>query len=135
MPAATITGACTQVKKSITAALLSALVFPGVGHIYLKNYRPGIALAGVAFVATAYSFSIAAERALHISEAIQSGALPLDIEAVTRMASEQAGDANVHWLNVAIAAFCICWLIGVVDAYRLGRRRDRAGPGRPDGKA
>jgi len=116
------------VRKSTTAVLLSALVFPGVGHIYLGKYRTGIALAGVALVATAYFFSMAAERALRISDAIQSGTVPLDIEAVTRMVSEQPGDANVQLLNIAMAAFSICWLIGVVDAYRLGRLRDKADP-------
>ena len=33
-------------KKSTKAALLSAFVLPGAGHIFLKKYIPGVALVG-----------------------------------------------------------------------------------------
>jgi hypothetical protein len=122
-------------KKSSVAVLLSAFVFPGAGHLYLKRYGIGVALATASLAATAYLFSKVMAMALKISEGIQSGAVPLDVEVVTRMLSEQPGGTDGRPMNFAVAAFAMCWLVGVVDAYRLGRLRDKTDLRLPDRKA
>ena len=121
-------------KKSTKAALLSALVFPGVGHLYLKKYKSGLLLAGASFAAIYYLVGKAAERAVEISEKIQSGAVPLDAEAINELVSQQSGGADAQMMNMATIAFAICWVIGIVDAYRAGRaqqKRDDAVDKRP----
>jgi len=111
------------VKKSTKAALLSAFVFPGVGHIYLKKYVAGILLAGVSFAAVYYVIAKTVEMAVEISEKIQSGDVPLDVGAITDLVSQQSGGADAKTLNIAMTALVICWLIGIVDSYRAGRVR------------
>lgn len=72
-------------KKSIKAALLSAFVFPDVGHIYLKRYIPGVALVGASLAGSYYLISKAVERALQIVGKIQSGDVQLDVTAITEL--------------------------------------------------
>lgn len=110
-------------KKSTKAALLSAFVFPGAGHIYLKKYVAGILLAGVSFAAVYYVIAKTVEMAVEISEKIQSGDVPLDVGAITDLVSQQSGGADAKMLNIATTALVICWLIGIVDSYRAGRVR------------
>lgn len=112
-------------KISTKVALLSAFVFPGVGHIYLKKYIAGALIAGVSFVAIYYLISNAVERAFEISEKIQSGDVLLDIEAITVLVSQQSSGADVQLLNIATTALIICWLFGIIDSYRVGCERDK----------
>lgn len=112
-------------KKSTKAALLSALVFPGVGHLYLRKYKAGLLLAGVSFSAIYYLIANAVERASEITEKIQSGAVPLDAEAITKLVSQQPVGADAQIMNIATIALVACWVIGIVDSYRAGRARKK----------
>ena len=112
-------------KKSIKAALLSAFVFPGVGHIYLKKYIPGMVLVGVSLAGIYYLTSKAVDRALQIVEKIQSGDVPLDVTAITELVSKQASGAEAQLLNIATTVIFICWIIGIIDSYRIGREQDK----------
>jgi len=113
------------VKKSSKAALLSALVFPGIGHLYLKSVMSGIALVATALAAITYVISKAIERALQISEKLQSGDVPLDIETITELVSQQSSGTDVLRLNIATTVFIVCWLIGIFDSYRVGNGQDK----------
>jgi hypothetical protein len=112
-------GAAYLVKKSTKAALLSAFVFPGVGHIYLKKYMPGALLAGASFAAITYLMSAAVERVLQISDKIQTGDVQLDVDAIAELVSVQSSGADTLLINIATAAFIICWLAGIVDSCRV----------------
>jgi hypothetical protein len=113
------------VKKSTKAALLSAFVFPGLGHIYLKKHTAGALLAGASFAAIYYLVSNVVERAFEISENIQSGDLQLDIEEITKIVVQQSTGTDIQLLNIATTALIICWLIGIIDSYRVGCIRDK----------
>jgi len=78
-------------SKSIKATLLSALVFPGLGHLLLKKYVAALLLGGTAFVSIYWLVSRVVERTLQISEKIQSGEVQLDATAITELISKQAG--------------------------------------------
>ncbi len=112
-------------KRSTKAVLLSALVFPGVGHIFLRKYIPGVALVGASFAAIYYLMSKTVEKALQITEKIQSGDVQLDVEAITELISKQSTGTEAQLLNIATAAFIICWLIGIIDSYRVGCAQDK----------
>ncbi len=112
-------------KKSTKAALLSALVFPGLGHIYLKKYLPGLVLAGASFAALYYLIADATDKAFEIVDKLQSGDAPADIDSITAMLSQQPAGADAQLLNVATIALVICWLVGIVDSYRVGSAADK----------
>lgn len=107
-------------KKSTKAVLLSAFVCPGVGHIYLKKYIPGVVLVGASLVGIYYLISKAVERSLQIIEQIQSGNVQIDVAAITELVSKQSTGTEAQLLNIATVVIIICWLIGIIDSYRVG---------------
>lgn len=108
-------------KKSTKAVLLSAFVFPGVGHLYLKQFVIGIVLAGGSISALYFIISSAVSKALEIAEKIQSEGVPLDVDAIASLVSEQSHGAESSSLSIATIALIAFWVIGIVHSYRLGR--------------
>jgi TM2 domain-containing membrane protein YozV len=113
------------VKRSTKAALLSGLVFPGVGHIYLKRHVHGILLSVVAAYAIYFIISVVVSTALEVTEKIQSGDVLLDMGTITDMVSQQSSGAE-QTANVAMIVLLACWVIGIVDSYRQGRADEKA---------
>jgi len=108
-------------KRSTKAVLLSAFVFPGVGHLYLRQFVIGIVLSGGSAGAVYYVVSSAVSKALEIAETIQSEGVPLDIDAIVSLVSEQSRGAESVSLSIATIALIAFWVIGIVDLYRMGR--------------
>lgn len=119
-------------KLSYKAALFSALLYPGSGHLLLKHYPMGILLAGTATSCLGVLLVRALAIAGTISDKILSGEIPLDIlpinsEIATRLAASGSSTATIAtWLLV------VSWLAGSVDAFRLGRQRDAANAADPE---
>jgi hypothetical protein len=65
--------------KSTKAALLSGLIFPGIGHIVLKQYLRGSILALVTLLAVSAMVKVAFQRAQTIVDRVVSGEIPLEI--------------------------------------------------------
>ena len=108
-------------RKSTKAALLSALVFPGAGHFFLKRYITGTVLTGAAFASLYLLISKTVERALQITEKIQLGEVPPDVAAITELVLKQPTGTEAQLLSIASIVLIISWLIGIVDSYRVGR--------------
>ena len=113
-------------KTSIKAALLSALVFPGLGQMYLKRYVRG--LIPMVFILTGLGVLIvqATVGALQVLDKIQiqlQGGT-VDMNAVSNLAagSSTHGDPYSSLISLGIAG---CWVFSVIDAYRLGKEKDR----------
>ena len=90
-------------KKSTKAVLLSALVFPGVGYSLVKT----------------------AELSLQIFEKVEHGAVLLDQATITALVSQSATAPGMQLVDIATTIVAVCWLVGIVDSYRLGRGPDR----------
>lgn len=54
-----------------------------------------------------------------IVDQVMSGSIPLDSEAITAAVSGSPGFADAPVENLALVVLGICWVIGIVDAYRL----------------
>ena len=108
-------------SRSVKAALLSAFVFPGVGHFYLKKRISGTVLAGAALASLFFVISKSLESAQQIAEQIQSGDGPLDIAEISGLLAEQPAGSESQLFNIASAVFVVSWLVGIFDSYRTGR--------------
>jgi hypothetical protein len=106
---------------SLKAALLSAFVFPGLGHFYLKQRIKGALLAGAALAALVLVISNVMETAMQLSDAILRGELQPDAAAITEALARQPPDADALLVNGAYVVLVVVWLIGIVGAYRAGR--------------
>lgn len=110
-------------KKPIKAALLSAFLYPGAGHFFLKKQTLGIVFACAFSVPLYFIFSEIMTKAEQIVEQITKGELLLDITAISETLSNSVTGANAQELNIKIYVLVIIWLIGIIDAYRLGRTK------------
>jgi uncharacterized membrane protein len=112
------------VKRSTKAALLSGLVFPGVGHLYLKRWIAGLLLFGVAAFATYYIGSVVMETVSIVVQKIESGAVASDIDAITALVAQQSS-GTAQATNSAEIVWLVCWVIGIVGSYWQGRAQDK----------
>jgi hypothetical protein len=112
-------------RYSIKAALLSGLVFPGVGHLYLRRYLRGILLAAGAAALSYFIISVAMNSAIDIAGKIQVGEVPLNVESISEAVSK-ASQGNEQSTDIAATILFALWVVGIVDSYREGRARDRS---------
>ena len=113
-------------KMSYKAALFSALIFPGSGHLLLKQYPLGFLFAGTAAGCIGALVFRAIAIAQTISDQMLSGEIPLDIARISSEISIQSEAAGSTTMTIATWALIFCWLASTVDAFRLGRQRDQA---------
>ena len=112
-------------KKSIKASLLSALVFPGAGHFFLKQKVTGAVLALFASFGL-YSITVTIlEKAQKIADQILSGDLPANSDAISQLASLEVMSMDTGQMDAAMTVLLISWLLGVVDSFRIGLKQDR----------
>lgn len=109
---------------ALKAALLSALVFPGCGHLLLKSYLRALLLIGVTLLSLGSILAALMQRTQIIADKIVSGEIAPDPVVITKLAEEAARDAMSGATTLALWALLVCWIIGIADSYRLGRRVD-----------
>jgi hypothetical protein len=117
-------------RQSLKAALFSAFVLPGSGHFLLKKHVQGALLSGVTFLCIWALLSTALEKAQEISLKIQSGEIPLDISRITDEVTKQTAGGGTQLADIATYLLIICWLVGIVDSFRIGRLLDKDDSGR-----
>jgi hypothetical protein len=108
-------------RNSIKAALLSAFVFPGLGHIVLKSYPMGFLLATAALLSSSLLIANVIKRAMAIVESLQRGEIPIDITVIRELITSQPSAAVTQQLEIATTILMITWIVGIVDSYRIGR--------------
>jgi TM2 domain-containing membrane protein YozV len=118
-------------SQSLKAALFSAFIFPGSGQFLLKKHIRGALLASISILCVWVLLSTALEKAQEISRKIESGEIPLDITRITEEVSRLAAGSGTQQAEIATYVLLIFWLVGIVDAYWLGRLQDKANS-RPD---
>ena len=111
-------------KSSVKAALWSAFVFPGVGQMYLKRYVRGLVQMAVALAGLGALIAQATMVALQTLDRMQLQGGTLDMNAVSNLAAKSS--ASGDWYSPFIVPMIVvCWIFSVIDAYRLGREKER----------
>jgi len=111
-------------KRSTKAALLSGLVFPGLGHIYLRRYVAGLVLLCLAGGSIYIVASTVIDTALDVAGEIESGGMAADSASISELVTQRSQQAGQS-ANVAAWVLMACWLIGIFDSYRVGRAQER----------
>ena len=111
-------------KASIKAALLSALVFPGLGQMYLKRYVRGLIPMVLVLTGLGVLIVQATVGALQVLDKIQLQGGTVDMNAVSNLAAGSLthGDPYSSLISLGIAG---CWIFSVIDTYLLGKEKDR----------
>lgn len=111
-------------NKSTKAVLLSALLFPGCGHFYLKKPYMGCFLTVISVVCLCFVTVSIFSLAKAISDKILKGEIAPDMIEITTAITKGLADTGLHQLNVLTITLFSCWIIGMLDSYRVGRMED-----------
>jgi hypothetical protein len=108
-------------SRSATAVLLSALVLPGAGHLYLKQYSRGIALIAISLACLWVLVDRTLELASLLLERLASEDGMADAGRLADLVTQTASGPGSLAVTSASLVLAGCWVIGIVDAYRIAR--------------
>jgi hypothetical protein len=111
-------------NNSIKGALLSGLVFPGVGQVFLRYYWRGMAFILTVSIILLVFVVKAVQQAFTILEKIEAEGGVISLDTITNVVTQASTPSNSLTFNILFFFLILCWIIGVVDAYRVGRRKD-----------
>jgi TM2 domain-containing membrane protein YozV len=111
-------------KNSLKGALLSGLVFPGLGQLVLKHYRSGVSLMLLVMGGLFVIVRISVQQAYAILDKIEADGGTPDMEAISRAVAQSATPSDSLIINLVTLLMILCWLFGIVHAYRIGKRMD-----------
>jgi len=108
-------------NQAAKAALFNALLFPGLGHIYLKKYKRGIVfmtsvLTGMMFICWSVlqtAISILKETPL------QNGTL--DGALIAKMSMDAARSMTTAHFIWILPGIVLLWMLSIIDAYKIGK--------------
>lgn len=107
-------------SNSLKGALLSGLVFPGLGQVMLKRQKRGIVLMLLVSVSLAVIANLAIRKALTILDEMKSTGGFVDMNAITNAAS-QASSSGDSIITLFLFIILCCWGFGIIDAYKIGK--------------
>ena len=106
-------------KTKTKAILISALLFPGLGHFLLKRAMRGCLFIVPTLLAIGVLLRATLALADQLATEIQNGALPLDAPLIMARISASGGDDAST--NLASLVLVVCWLGAILDAWWLAR--------------
>ena len=112
-------------RQSLKAALFSALLFPGSGHFLLRKHIRGALLAGISIACILLLIVTAVDIAQQVSDEMLSGRIPLDPARITDEVSKRIADSGSLRASLSTYLLLACWLVGIVDSWRVGRLLDK----------
>ncbi len=66
----------------------------------------------------------AVQHALAILEKIELEGGAISMSTIANAASQASSNYNSFMFNIALALMIFCWIIGVIDAYIIGKKKD-----------
>ena len=114
-------------NNAIKGALLSGLVFPGLGQLVLRQYRRGILVMLAVSISLAVIMVKAILIARDILQKVELQGDAIDMQAITDAATRESLQSGSVTLNLLLIVIIICWIAATADAYRIGRKLDREG--------
>ena len=109
-------------NQPVKAALLSALVFPGVGQIVNGYKKKGWGFITAILLLLVLIISKLVQQASMVLEEMQKKGTPVDINEISKLSSELVSFSDNMFLNSAFLLLILTWLFSIIDAYRSGRK-------------
>lgn len=103
---------------------MSGLIFPGLGQVFLKHYKRGAVIILTVLVSLSIVVVIAVQQALAILEKIESEGGAISMSTISDAGTQASTTSGSLTFNLALLLIILCWIIGVVDAYRIGKKKD-----------
>jgi hypothetical protein len=108
----------------VKAGLLAAFLFPGAAHWWLKRYI----LAGVFAIAAVIPLYVImdvtmTQTQLIVDKVLQSGG-QIDVLRIHTLVTQQMASLDTQSVYYATVMLLFVWLMNIVDAIRLARKRE-----------
>jgi hypothetical protein len=116
-----------MMKKALKGALLSGLVFPGLGQVNLKHYKRGIVLMLIVSLSLLVIVVKAVLQAFTILEKIELEGRAIDMSTILNATTQASTTSDSLLYYFLLLLIILCWIIGIVDAYRIGKKKDLEG--------
>jgi len=111
-------------NNSLKGALLSGLIFPGLGQLVLKHYKRGAVIMLTVLVSLSIVVVQAVQHALAILEKIESEGGAISMRTMSNAATQASAGSGSLTYNLVLLLVILCWIIGIVDAYKIGKKKD-----------
>jgi len=111
-------------NNSLKGAFLSGLIFPGLGQVALKHYKRGAVIIIAVLVSLSIVVVKAVQHALAILEKIQPEGGAISISTISDAATQASTTSGSLTFNLALLLVILFWIIGAIDAYRIGKKND-----------
>ena len=104
------------------AALYNALLFPGWGQIYLRNYKKGvlIIIASLAGVVSILLSVVQTTIAILKIAPIKKGTVTFN--AVIQLTINAIKTLNLSYLFLILLSMILLWIFSIIDAYQIGKK-------------
>jgi len=106
-------------ERAFICLIPSGLVFPGIGHMVLKQYLRGSILILFTLIALSVIVTVAVRRALNIVDSINRGEIPVESGAITELVSNSISSADNLIVKISLLVVGACWVVGIIDSYRV----------------
>lgn len=117
--------ACSTMNHAILGLLLSGLVFPGLGQLALKSWKKAFIFISITLISFISIIITTINQANTAMEKIQAEGGKIDLDSVSQAMNQALSASDQLIYSVAYSILVICWLAGVMDAYRTGKNKDR----------
>ena len=111
-------------NNALKGALWSGVIFPGLGQVILKHYKRGIVLVFTVFAIMIVIVLKAVQHASAVLEKVEVEGVVIDIQTITDAATQASSTSDNLIYNLGFLLIVVCWIFGIVDAYRIGKKKD-----------
>jgi hypothetical protein len=111
-------------NNSQKGAFWSGLVFPGLGQVVLKHYKRGVVIMVTVLAGLSVMVVVAVKKAFIVLEKIASEGRAIDMNTILDVASQVSTNSDSLIFSFSLLLITSCWIIGVVDAFRIGKKKD-----------
>lgn len=80
---------------------------------------------GLALTTTTIIVTVAVKQALAVIGRISMGEIPMDAGTLALLPADSANGSAGEIANIALIVLGLCWLFGIVDAYKLGIKQEQ----------
>lgn len=108
-------------NQPVKAALLSGLIFPGVGQISLGHKKRGWLIIATHLLVIFLIIKEVLLKANDIIAEMQKNGSAVDIESISNVTSGMVNFSDNAYLNILLILFLFGWLVSIFDAYKLGK--------------
>jgi len=108
-------------RKPLKAVLISALVYPGLGHFLFKHYIAGTIILSSFSIPLLLLVGDIVTTTNQVITQVQRGEIPLDVSAISNAILMTPG-SSMQTLNIYGYIMIAAWLMGILDLYRVARK-------------